>query len=410
MKGEALLGCLRFPHLRLLLAWRDHPELIPEAVVVSGFGPSDRIVVKAASEAAMAAGVHLGQDASQAEMASPGAVRLQDEHPRLEGVREQLLAVLYDFSPLVEIRGDSQVYLDLGGRDPRWATKAARASQLGRAVQRVLGVAPAVGVGQSRFVALAAARRAGAGRIRLVPRGAAPTFLSTWPVAELPLPPKTVAQLLGFGLLTCGDCLAIPLADLQRQLGPAALTLYRLCLGQDGAAINPRRKPPPCAVRKVLAGVVENTEALRFGAPELAAMLAQELARLGLACGRLRILLLDEDATGGELGLGQPGVFMDEITIPTPAVTAEDLLHPILSLLARARCRVLTIELQALSLTPPPQVQSQLWAVGDTTRDEIGRAVARLHERFGQSLVWRVGLRPGHPGDVPEERLIWHSR
>lgn len=410
MKGEALLGCLRFPHLRLLLAWRDHPELIPEAVVVSGFGPSDRIVVKAASEAAMAAGVHLGQDASQAEMASPGAVRLQDEHPRLEGVREQLLAVLYDFSPLVEIRGDSQVYLDLGGRDPRWATRAARASQLGRAVQRVLGVAPAVGVGQSRFVALAAARRAGAGRIRLVPRGAAPTFLSTWPVAELPLPPKTVAQLLGFGLLTCGDCLAIPLADLQRQLGPAALTLYRLCLGQDGAAINPRRKPPPCAVRKVLAGVVENTEALRFGAPELAAMLAQELARLGLACGRLRILLLDEDATGGELGLGQPGVFMDEITIPTPAVTAEDLLHPILSLLARARCRVLTIELQALSLTPPPQVQSQLWAVGDTTRDEIGRAVARLHERFGQSLVWRVGLRPGHPGDVPEERLIWHSR
>ncbi|MDA8330971.1 MAG: hypothetical protein M0027_07140 [Candidatus Dormibacteraeota bacterium] len=410
MKGEALLGCLRFPHLRLLLAWRDHPELIPEAVVVSGFGPSDRMVVKAASEAAMAAGVHLGQDASQAEMASPGAVRLQDEHPRLEGVREQLLAVLYDFSPLVEIRGDSQVYLDLGGRDPRWATKAARASQLGRAVQRVLGVAPAVGVGQSRFVALAAARRAGAGRIRLVPRGAAPTFLSTWPVAELPLPPKTVAQLLGFGLLTCGDCLAIPLADLQRQLGPAALTLYRLCLGQDGAAINPRRKPPPCAVRKVLAGVVENTEALRFGAPELAAMLAQELARLGLACGRLRILLLDEDATGGELGLGQPGVFMDEITIPTPAVTAEDLLHPILSLLARARCRVLTIELQALSLTPPPQVQSQLWAVGDTTRDEIGRAVARLHERFGQSLVWRVGLRPGHPGDVPEERLIWHSR
>lgn len=410
MKGETLLGCLRFPHLRLLLAWRDHPELIPEAVVVSGFGPSDRMVVKAASEAAMAAGVHLGQDASQAEMASPGAVRLQDEHPRLEGVREQLLAVLYDFSPLVEIRGDSQVYLDLGGRDPRWATKAARASQLGRAVQRVLGVAPAVGVGQSRFVALAAARRAGAGRIRLVPRGAAPTFLSTWPVAELPLPPKTVAQLLGFGLLTCGDCLAIPLADLQRQLGPAALTLYRLCLGQDGAAINPRRKPPPCAVRKVLAGVVENTEALRFGAPELAAMLAQELARLGLACGRLRILLLDEDATGGELGLGQPGVFMDEITIPTPAVTAEDLLHPILSLLARARCRVLTIELQALSLTPPPQVQSQLWAVGDTTRDEIGRAVARLHERFGQSLVWRVGLRPGHPGDVPEERLIWHSR
>lgn len=410
MRDEALLGCLRFPHLSLLLAWRDHPELLPEAVVVSGLGPSGRRVVKAASEAALAAGVHLAQDARQAEMACPGAVQLQDEHLHLEVMREQLLAVLYDFSPLVEICGDSQVYLDLGGRDPRWATEAARASQLGRAVQQVLGVAPAVGVGQSRFVALVAALRAGAGRIRLVPRGSATAFLSAWPVSELPLPPRTVAQLLGFGLLTCGDCLAIPLSDLQRQLGPEAITLYRLCLGQDGATVNPRRKPPPCAVRKVLAGVVENTEALRFGAPELAAMLAEELARLGLACGRLRILLLDEDAAEGELGLRQPGVFLDEITIPTPAVTTEDLLHPILSLLARARCRVLTIELQALSLTPPPQVQAQLWAVGETTRAEIGRAVARLHERFGQSLVWRVGLRPGHPGDVPEERLIWHSR
>ena len=410
MSAQSRLGFLEFPHLALILTWRAHPELAAEAVLVGAATAAGREVVLAASEAARARGAHPGQDFREAELACPEAVRLRSDPVALDRLREQLLLVLYDYSPLVELGDDQGAYVDLGGRDLRWETEAARASQLGRAVQRILGFPPAVGVGQSRFVARSAAIRAGSGRIRLVPHGTAASFLADHPVASLPLAPRTVEQLLGFGLRTCGDCITIPLPELQRQLGPDGIALHRLCLGQDSARVIPRLKTPPCAVRKVLAGVVENSEALRFGAPELAAMLAAELTRRQLASGRLRLRLLDEDAAGGTEGSGQPGVFCSEIATPAPVATAQELLPPILSLLSRARCRVLIVELQALDLVPPPAAQLQLLELSEVRREEIGGAAARLRERFGSELVWRVALRPKHPGDIPEERLVWNPR
>jgi hypothetical protein len=50
-----------------------------------------------------------------------------------------------------------------------------------------------------------------------------------------------------------------------------------------------------------------------------------------------------------------------------------------------------------------------MWQGRVADREVIQRAVNRLHDRFGKGLVWRVEVRPGHPGDVPEERLSWSS-
>ncbi|MHB8312846.1 MAG: DNA polymerase Y family protein [Candidatus Dormibacteria bacterium] len=399
------MACVRFPHLALVLAWRAHPELAQEAVLVGSRDRAGRMVVLAASSAAI--DVHPGQDWRQAELACPKAVQLQADPAEVERLRRQLRLALYNCSPLVELTDDTMAYLDLSDLDARWDTEAARASYLGRAVQQALGLAPALGVGQSRFLALAAARIAGPGRARMVPPGGAAEFLADWPVVELPLPVGTVERLLSFGLRTCGDCLAIALPDLQRQLGPDGLLVHRLCRGLDQAAINPWRSPPPCGVRRVLAGVVEDTESLRFGAPELAAGLSLELARQEQAATRLRLVLREEDAQDGAVMAGQPGVFWEEITPPTPVATAAELLPPILSLLSRARCRVLVIELHALDLVDPPATQAMLWPGGRARQEEIGQAAARLQERFGESVVWRVAVKPGHPGDIPEERLAW---
>ena len=405
--GAPRLACVSFPHLALVLAWRAHPELAQEAVLVGSRDRAGRMVVLAASPAAVAMGAHPSQDWRQAELACPNAARLLADPAEVGLLRQQLRLALYNCSPLVELTDDTMAYLDLGDRDARWATEASRASYLGREVQQALLLPPALGVGQSRFVALVAARIAGPGRARLVPAGRAAEFLADWPVAELPLPAGTRERLLSFGLRTCGDCVAIALPDLQRQLGPDGLLLHRLCRGLDQALINPWRSPPPCGVRRVLAGVVDDTESLRFGAPELASGLSLELARLGLAATRLRLVLREEDAQDGAVVAGQPGVFWEEISPPTPVATAEELLPPILSLLSRARCRVLVIELQALDLVAPPAVQAMLWPAGRARQEEIGQAAARLQERFGESFVWRVAVRPGHPGDIPEERLVW---
>ena len=392
------LACAIFPHLALSLAWRAHPELREEAVLV---GPERRPgggeVLLAASEAAVAGGAVPGGEWRQAVISCPDAARFRVEETAISDLRWELRLALQDISPMVEWVDDTLAYLDAGARDLRWPTEAALASRLGRELQRLLLVPPRVGVGQSRFTAWAAALAADPGRARLVPPGGAPHFLAELPVEVLPLSGAVKERLREFGLTTCGDCAAIPLPLLQRQFGPEGLLLSRLCLGRDRATVNPWVSPPPCGVRRVLAGPVEDTEALRFGAPELAAELAVELAQRNLAAGRLRLLVGGEGAESWEL-----------ISPPSPAMTKEELLPLVLSLMARVRRPVEVVELQALELVAPPVRQRQLFPTGGDRREEIERAAARLSERFGSGLVWRVAVRPEHPGDVPEERLAWH--
>lgn len=400
------LACLDFPHLALVLIWRAHPELRREAVLLGIPGPGGRQVVLAASAEALAQGVRPGQDWRRAEILCPQGARLETDPGPLAELRQEARLALSGCSPQVEWEDDCVAYLDLGGEDAQGRSEGSRAAQCGRELRRCLGELPRVGVGQSRFTAFAAARSALPGRVRTVPQGRAAEFLSSWPVAELPISVMTVERLLRFGLGSCGDCAAISLVDLQRQFGPEGILLHRLCRGEDSSLVEPWHRPLPLGVRRVLAGGVEDSESLRFGAAELARSLARELAGRGRAAGRIRLTLRGEESPRR-----QPMACWSELAPALPAASVEELLGPLLSLFGRLVPKepVSVIEVEALDLVAPPNSQDRLWQSEEASREAVQGVVDRLHERFGKDLVWRVRVRPGHPGDVPEERLSWSS-
>ncbi|HVB52639.1 MAG TPA: hypothetical protein VNF24_00385 [Candidatus Acidoferrales bacterium] len=408
---RAHLACFTFPHLALVLAGRAHPELGGEPVLVGGQNQGGRQVVVAASPVAWAKGVRPGQEWRRAEVLCPLAVRLEVDRAQVAELRRQARLALASCSPLMEWGDDASAYVDLAGSDPLRPEESSRAAHCGRALQEALGVTPSVGVGPSRFSAWVAAQLAAPGRVRLVPEGKAAEFLASWPVTALPIPPEVGERLIQFGLHTCGDCTAITMVDLQRQFGPDGILLHRLCRGLDSARIDPWREPPPCGVRRVLAGGVEDSESLRFGAAELARGLAQELSRQGRAAGRIRLVLRGEDEPQRPSSADQQ-TWWGEVAPPTPLATADELMGPLLSLFGRARLLtpVTVVELAAFDLVAPPVTQVGLWQGRAADREVVQRAVDRLHDRFGKGLVWRVEVRPGHPGDVPEERFVWSSR
>jgi DNA polymerase-4 len=408
---KARLACLTFPHLALVLVWRAHPELKREPVLVGGQSPDGRQVVMAASAPAWAQGVRPGQDWRRAEVLCPLGVRFPADPEALTGLRRIARLALAACSPLVEWGGDAGAYVDLAGSDPLRPQEGLRAAQCGRAIEEALGVTPSVGVGPSRFSAWVAAQLADPGRVRLVPEGKAAEFLANWPVTELPIPPQVAERLVQFGLHTCGDCASITMVELQRQFGPDGILIHRLCRGQDSAGVDPWREALPCGVRRVLAGGVDDSESLRFGAAELARGLAQELSRQGQAAGRIRLLLRGEDETRHSAQADRQ-LWWGEVAPPTPMATADELMGPLLSLFSKAclLAPVTVVELEAFDLVAPPVNQIGLWQGRAADREVIKRAVDRLHDRFGTGLVWRVEVRPGHPGDVPEERLVWNSR
>ena len=286
--------CARHPHLGLLAALRRYPELRGEPVILGG-APELRLPVVAASEAARAAGVRVGQPLRQAQQSCPAAVFVPLDPDGVARLRAAVCAELHRLSPTVEA-GDQEAFGDLSGRHAEFPDEAAWASALARGLRGVLDVEIAVGVAGSRFVARLAARSSHPGRIRRVRSGDEALFLAPLPLDVLPVDPAITARLAAFGLDCLGAVAGLGPADLQRQFGPDGLRLYRLARGEDSGGIHPVPVQRAWSERLVLDGATGDLEMLLRGVRQCATALGGRLTAEALAAGEVSVVFEVEEA------------------------------------------------------------------------------------------------------------------
>jgi len=391
--------CARFPHLGLLAAWRRHPELRSEPVVVGG-APELRLPVIAASAAAEAAGVRPGQPLRQAQQSCPAAVFVALDEEEVARLRSGAVAALCGVAPAVEV-GDAEAFADLSGGhamhpgEPAWAAATARA--LAGALD---GEAPAVGVAGSRFVARMAARVSAPHRVRRVRPGEETAFLAPLPLGLLPADRAVLARLAALGLDCLGAVAGLSAADLQRQFGPAGLSVHRLARGEDGEGIDAWSPPRSLAERLPLDGAVADLEAIRAAARRVAGALGERLHTAALAAGTLDLALEEEGGTAATA----------RRVLPAPAGSGAELWPAVLGLLGDARpdAPVVALRLEAGGLCAGSGRQVDLWRTGDAGREAVVRSVARLQDRFGAGTVLRPRLALD-PGDLAERRFVWEG-
>jgi nucleotidyltransferase/DNA polymerase involved in DNA repair len=387
----------RFPHLGLIAAWRRHPELRNEAVVVGG-QPVLRLPVLAASAAVEAAGVRPGQPLRQAQQLCPAAVFVALDGGMISQLRAAALDALCAEAPAVEL-GDAQACCDISGRHVRHRTEAAWAAAVAQALTVALGgEAPAVGVAGSRFVAWTAASQGVPRRIRRVPPGEEAAFLAPLPIGLLPVDREVLTRLSALGLDCLGAVAGLHPADLQRQFGAGGLVAHRYARGEDGVPVIPESAPRTLAERLVLDGPVADREAIRFCARRVCDSLGDRLRRLGLVAERLDLVLE-----------GDAGTVATASRVPPVATgSAEELWPAVLGLLGAAEpsAPVTALRLEATGLGIATGRQVDLWRRGDAARDAVDRTVARLGDRFGAQTVLRPRLAVD-PGDIPERRFTW---
>jgi DNA polymerase-4 len=391
--------CARFPHLGLLAAWRRHPELRPEPVVVGG-APELHLPVIAASPAAEAAGVRAGQPLRQAQQLCPGAVFVSLDEAAVQALREAATAALCTVSPAIEV-GDGEAFADLSGSHVLHPTEPAWAVAVARVLAAALGEAPTVGVAGSRFVARMAARVGTPRHVRRVREGEEAAFLAPLPLSLLPADRAVLARLAALGLDCVGAVASLAPADLQRQFGPDGVAVHRLARGQDGDGVHAWAPPRTLAERLVLDGTaVADLETVRHCARRLSDALGARLHAAALAAATLDLRLEEE---GG-------GAATAARVLPAAAGNAAELWPAVLGLLGEARpaAPVVALRLQAGQLCAGGGRQLDMWRGGEARRESVLRGVMRLHDRFGSDTV----LQPRQaldPGDIPERRGAWDT-
>lgn len=239
----SLVVCVLIPRFQLTVAVRGRAELVgvPAALAPE---PGREARVGEVSLAAEAFGVRAGMPLGEALARCPTLALVPPDPAGVADVWERLLVRLESVGAAVESERPGLAFFDARGL----------VRLHGGTVERVLAVVrgalrePArLGVGPSRFCALAAATRARARRPQVVlgGEGRARAFLAPLPVALLRGRAETAElpeQLERLGVATLGELARLPRAAVADRFGEAGVLAWELAHGRDGA-LRPREQP-----------------------------------------------------------------------------------------------------------------------------------------------------------------------
>ena len=374
------IACLRIPHLALRIALLEQPELDGLPLVLSNPQSGRAIVVDATPEATNK-GIRPGLTLREATALCPDAVILMPNPAAETRIAHEILEHLEELSPLVEADPQEQ---------GSWYIDLTGLDRhfptTTAAAERMLGCVPAIlrpraGVATNRFTARVAAGIAKSGTVRPVPKGQEARFLAGAPVAWLPFAPEMTHQLRRLGLTNLGAVAALPPAKLAARFGPDGRIAWELASGVDRRPITPRPRQERIVEELTMPTPAVSREMLLVGLRQLVTRAFSRRALRGRQVREVVLRAVLEDRRSWERRL-----MLKEPSGAVQLVTALDL-------------RLQTLELPG----PIESVSLELGGiVNDVARQQalptmrprharpVIEAVHQLKQRYGLSPLFRV--------------------
>jgi DNA polymerase-4 len=368
---------------------RDRPELRGRPVIV-GADPRGRGVVSAASYEARRFGVHSAMPIGRAARLCPDGAFLRVDMDKYAGVSRQIMAILAEFTPLMEPLSIDEAFLDATASRALFGDGPAIARAIKARVREAVALTASVGVAANKFVAKVASDLEKPDGLVVVPAGGEARFLAPLDISRLwGVGKVTGAELASMGVRTIGQLAALPESHLTARFGGNGAVLLGLARGLDDRVVEPFAPPKSMGAEETFDRDHADLERLRATLRAQAERVARELRADGYA-GRTVALKLR---------------FADFSTL-TRRHTAEPtqdglrIYQEARALLDRVPLRqpVRLIGLSVSELGRAGHGQLSLLGPDAARRERLGRALDRLAERFGEESVRPASLLGRNPG------------
>ena len=369
-------------------------------------------VVLAASYEAKAFGVRGGMPGRRARELCPQLTFVSGHFGEYQRLGDAAIAVLGDFTPLVERISIDEAFADVAGCTHLFGPPAEIATTIRRRVRAELGLPISVGVARTKHLAKIASQVAKPDGLLVVDPDTELAFLHDLPVELMwGVGPVAKARLAEIGVLTIGQLAKTPGHSLERLLGPAASEkLAALAWNRDAREITPHRRARSAGAQSAIGRKPAEERVFRPTLRHLADRIGARLRAKYLTCRTVtaRVRFADLHAVTRSVTLDAPisaTAILAEIAEELVRTALAD--HPEeknISLLAISASQLETnTELQ---FELPLGLDDEARRPGSRkglARHAADRAVDKIRDRFGWDAVGYGSAALGNLDSVPDE-------
>ena len=362
---------------------RDRPELRGRPVIV-GADPRGRGVVSAASYEAREYGVHSAMPIGRAARLCPHAAFVPVDMGKYAQVSAQIMAILGDFSPLVEPVSVDEAFLDLTGTEALFGPGARAVAEIKARIRRETGLTASAGVAANKFVAKVASDLRKPDGLVVVAAGTEAAFLAPLPVARLwGVGKVTARELESFGITTIAQLQRMERDTLVRRFGPHGADLQELAFGRDARPVEPFAPPKSIGAETTFDQDTRDIARLHDTMRGEADRVARELRAEGLAAACVTLKLRFADFRT-----------LTRRHTADPTQDGLEIYRRACLLLAREPLvqAVRLIGVSASTFGPQDTGQLALLDPNAVRRERLARVVDRLAGRFGEGTVMPAAL------------------
>lgn len=216
---------------------RERPELSDKPVAVGG--TAARSVLTTCNYIARQYGIRSAMPVFKALRLCPHLIILPVRFKLYRQVSQQVRAIFYRYTELVEPLSLDEAYLDVTHQKRRGAEIA---NEIRTAIYAETRLTASAGIGPNKLIAKIASDWNKPNGQCVVSPSQVPAFMRNLPVNRIwGIGPKSTAHLHKMDIKTCGQLQNHDLATLTREFGSFGVELHKLCRGIDERAVQPNR-------------------------------------------------------------------------------------------------------------------------------------------------------------------------
>jgi DNA polymerase-4 len=365
----------------------DHPELKGKCVIVGG--TSQRGVVSAASYEARTYGVHSAMPIFQAKKKCPGGIFIPPRMSRYKEVSAKVMAMLKNYSPLVEVVSIDEAYLDVGGCERIHGAPEAIAAEIKKVIRQKLELTCSVGVAPLRFLAKIASDMNKPDGMMVIQPGDVKDFIDRLPVHKVPGVGKLSRQNLNrIGIYMLGDTNKYPPEMIKKKFGKFGERLTQLAKGIDKTPISPNSAHKSVSTERTLAEDTLDIPQLKRVLLKQSETVGRELRKMNVWARTITLKIKHDNFR----------LVTRRVTISKPTQSSEIIYKKATLLLDQYRLsqkvRLIGVGASALTNTVNPVQMDMFAAKTDKGNkwEKVDRTIDGISEKYGKNTVKRATL------------------